>query len=234
MIRCYRIVVRKKLSPRDLTIELYGCDLKCHYCCSAYGQALPPRYQGLDLIIEKALTTVRRQKPELVRFSGGEFSIWGREAMDLYCRLALALDVPSVIETHLSRIGFFEEFARAVRHSGVRSPMFIVSVKDERHLLEGTYRTGDVVGNVRRLYRLFPDSYIAHGFIGFNAPFRRVLFEYFPELAQHENRIHCEREGRFTFEALQITSSGRTLYYFEQKIKRYRTGTARGNLTLIR
>jgi hypothetical protein len=234
MIQCYRIAVRPKFSRRDLTIELYGCDLKCRYCCTAYGRVLPPRYEGLDVILEKALAIARRRAPKLIRLTGGEFALWGREAMDLYCRLASALEIPLVIETHLLRIGFFEEFAKVVQQSGVRPPIFIVSVKDERHVLAGAYRTADVIANVRRLYHLFPNSHIAHGLIGFNRPFREVLFQHFPELAEQEEWIHLEKEGRFTFEALPVTSGNRTLYYFEQKVKRYSAGPEAAGLMSIR
>jgi hypothetical protein len=226
-VKIYKIDVRKKHTERDLTVELYGCNLKCRHCCSGNGRKLPPKYIGVEPSFERILDLYYRHHPLMLRFTGGEFACSGREAIELYKRVAETLEIPIVIETNLTSIEFYREFERSVTLWQVRDLYFIVSIKASEHVLEGEYDTWRIVSNVRELYRLFPTTYIAHAFIGFKREFRAVLFEYFPELRELEGAIRTEKQGRFRFESLRLREESRDLYYFEQKVKKYRI-VARG------
>lgn len=228
MLQCYGLRMMRHFSDSDLTVEVYGCDLRCRACCSAFGRRRPPRYRGVEDVFERASAVARRAHPQLVRYTGGEFSLFGHESMQLYSRLDRALGVRQVIETHAKNARFYRGFSRLL--AGERRstpPAFIVSIKHSQHVLSGRYNTGEVVRNVREMHGLFPESHFAHGFIGFGGGFRAALFKYFPELEAHSPEIYLEQERRFRFEALSVADGERRLYYFDQKVKRYAVGRAR-------
>lgn len=222
MIKSYSIDVRKKMSERDLTIELYGCNLECRFCCSALGKRLPPKYIGVEQILKRTRHLLHTKDPHMIRFTGGEFSIHGKEAIELYVALARLNPIKILIETNLTLPEFWIDFKNSLMNEKIRSPIFIISVKDYDHVISGHYDTAQIVNRIRQMFSLFPETHFAIGFIGFHQGFKDVLFRYFPELTEKEEHISLEKEGRFKFEALNLSLESPSVYYFEQKVKKYR------------